>query len=158
MKKLTAILLLCGMLMTAFASCSSQTDDTANNADKSDAEISDNTSAAETADPNKPDLPEKDYGGYTFNAGVTHCGWANYLFDLEEQDGDVVNDAIYDRNRAVEEAYNIKIVQNTYENINIAVEAVNSTVMSGDDTYSVFIGQANMMMKNSQTGNFVNLY
>ncbi|MHC1696201.1 MAG: extracellular solute-binding protein [Eubacteriales bacterium] len=55
-------------------------------------------------------LPEKDYEGYTLNAGVyDDCRWANTLFDVQEEVGEVVNDAIYLRNRTIEEKYNVLI-------------------------------------------------
>ena len=64
-----------------------------------------------TEDEGEPDLPEKDFGGDTFNWLV--CGETNAYVEkhiiVEEMDGEVVNDAVYERNRAAEEKFNCKI-------------------------------------------------
>ena len=60
-----------------------------------------------------PDIPEADYGGYGFNILVSLNALTNVDvwndFHAEEENGDVINDAIYRRNAFVEEKYNIKI-------------------------------------------------
>ena len=154
MKRILTVLLLCGMLLTSFTACGG-TDTGADN-------TADTTSAADTTavteDPSKPDLPEKDYEGYKFVAGITHEGWANTTFDIAEQDGDVVNDAIFDRNRIVEEKYNVVIEQFDLSTSSVTLELINSTVMSGDPTYSMFTGQMFRMVPSATAGNFVNLH
>lgn len=63
--------------------------------------------ASETTVVNAPELPERDYGGESFDI-LTAGNWDNnwteiYDFMAEEETGEPVNDAVYRRNRAVEE-------------------------------------------------------
>ena len=62
----------------------------------------------------KPGLPEADYNGYEFNIVVRKASgtdpWGNFEMAVEEINGEVLNDSIAERNRLVEEAYNISIV------------------------------------------------
>ncbi|MCL1859810.1 MAG: hypothetical protein FWF92_11335 [Oscillospiraceae bacterium] len=61
-----------------------------------------------------PDLPDADYKNHKFNIltfGVTGSyEWEQTdLTATEENEGDIINDAVYKRNRAVEERYNITL-------------------------------------------------
>jgi len=53
------------------------------------------------------DLPDADYNGYEFRILGEEM---RDHYTAEEQNGEVINDAVYDRNRAVEERYNVKLV------------------------------------------------
>ncbi|MBO5220245.1 MAG: hypothetical protein J6C52_12485 [Clostridia bacterium] len=68
------------------------------------------TAAEEISEYIKPDV---DYGGRTVTmTGYDYDGaWTilDYNMALEEENGDVINDAIVQRNRAVEEALNVNI-------------------------------------------------
>ncbi|MCL1792584.1 MAG: hypothetical protein FWG34_01815 [Oscillospiraceae bacterium] len=60
-------------------------------------------------------LPEKDFGGYEFriispDAGI-FVDYPEFWADAEAENGDVQNDALYKRNRIIEERYNIKFKQ-----------------------------------------------
>ena len=81
------------------------------------------TSDAATAAPDttaEPELTIPDYGldleGADFNIlyfdAVEACGWSSDIpcdVDTEEQNGDLLNDEVYDRNRRIEDMYNLKI-------------------------------------------------
>jgi len=60
-----------------------------------------------------PDIPEADYGGHEFkillalNFVSEDYFWND--FDAEEENGDVINDAVYRRNIYVEDKFNVKI-------------------------------------------------
>jgi len=62
-----------------------------------------------------PDLPETDWNGATFNVmGRTHeTYWFFRSFEIyaESENGETVNDAVFRRNRDIEEKYNVKITQ-----------------------------------------------
>ncbi|MCL2814744.1 MAG: hypothetical protein FWD23_09110 [Oscillospiraceae bacterium] len=60
-------------------------------------------------------LPDKDYGGYEFRivspiAGI-FVNYPEFWGDTEEETGEVQNDALYKRNRLIEERYNILFKQ-----------------------------------------------
>jgi len=57
-------------------------------------------------------LPEKNFGDYEFRM-VSPAGYKNPVIyaNVEEESGDTVSDAIYKRNRLIEETYGIKFRQ-----------------------------------------------
>ena len=105
-------LLLCAaLLLPLTVSCQ--------NPDVSDAvsDLADTASITESvptteAVPVIPDLPEKDFGGETFTI-LTNDRADDYHsveFEAVEMDGTLINDAVFQRNSAVESKYNIDIV------------------------------------------------
>jgi len=87
-----------------------------------------------------PDVPDdKDYGGYEFtflgNSTAYNPYWYSKDLYVEEETGDSIQDAVYYRNRAIEEKYNIKITAKlSGSQYNDAKKSINS----GDGTYDVF--------------------
>lgn len=105
MKNLRFISCLLVLLLTA--SCGSQSEipvDTTEQSEQTE------PSAETTSGEPTLDLPaDLDYGGKT----VTIHGWNAYdsvEFDTEEETGEIIGDAIYARNREVEEALNVDLV------------------------------------------------
>lgn len=126
------------MLVPAIESC---TDNTANT------DIS--TTAAKTEDTTtdnnpEPALPGSDFGGesFMFLLRLTNYSYDEIYVYTEEYNGEVVNDAIYDRNRAVEEKFNINI-EATYN------DSVSSTaqkaIMANDNSFEVMWDSKNSM-------------
>ena len=61
------------------------------------------------------DVPDNDFGGKTFDI-LTAGNWNNewteiYDFQAEEENGEPINDAVFQRNLAIEERYNVEIVE-----------------------------------------------
>ncbi|MBQ2706797.1 MAG: extracellular solute-binding protein [Clostridia bacterium] len=128
MKKATILLLLAALLLSA--SCGGEApsaDTTAANAGE--------TTAAET----KAVYPyaAEDFGGYEFTfLNQDACNWASRLLVPTESTGELVNDAMYQRNMKVEETLGIKIT----EIVNIKDELQNlikAAVNAGDAVYDV---------------------
>jgi len=114
-KKIPAICVLALLLLAILAGCGGEkppTDPVADNpAGDLTAGEGDNTPAGGakyTADY----LPDKNFGGYEFRM-VSTTGYGNPILfgDIEEETGDTVADAIYKRNRLIEERYGIKFKQ-----------------------------------------------
>lgn len=89
------------------------------------------------------ELPATDFGGREFRV-LGNDGdrdqWDNFEIFSEAEDGDVVNDAVFKRNRAIEERYNVKIAQYLVETIEqdaCLVPHIRQTVMSGEDLYDL---------------------
>ncbi|MBE6612242.1 MAG: hypothetical protein E7632_07100 [Ruminococcaceae bacterium] len=112
-------------------------------------------------DPSDDELPsDLDFGGET----VTFFYRAEIVdeFSVEEQNGDVVNDALYNSHRAVEERLNVKLETVTMngqngEDRNTFMNHITSTVMAGDDAYDwvdLMIGNSPVKM---QEGIFADL-
>lgn len=108
-----------------------------------DTTAADVTDAVTTVDPNSPEgrklvddeLPAKDYGGKEFRI-LTDDGYSSADFFAEEETGAVVNDATYQRNRTVEERFNVKIVPvvMTFSDVN---GHLNTMITAGDDSYEL---------------------
>lgn len=93
------------------------------------------TSAAETT----PEYvyPDADYEGHEFVIlNQDQCNWANRLIVPEESTGDLINDAMYDRNSRIADRYNIKIVEQAVSKDEIPTLMKNA-VNAGDDAYDV---------------------
>lgn len=82
------------------------------------------------------DLSTETYDGYTYRILVRSGRLDNQYFD-EPQD-DVVNDAIYRRNKAVEERFGITIECTESAESNTDTSALN-TILAGDDAYDLIL-------------------
>jgi len=156
-KRLTAIALLCAMSAFTLAcgggdASATPSDTTASgNTDAAD------TTAAETEAAIDPELPEKDYDGYSFRffAQDPQHKYAWWMVEAEEQNGEVLNDAIYERNKMVEEEFNVDLV---FKYANPVNTAATTSITAGEDAFDLQIGYLRETYKMSQSGYLVNLY
>ena len=98
-----ALFLAAAFLTVSFASCSEGA--------KTSADVTvqnETTEQAETTYP-RPDIPKTDFGGETFMICCPAWGLCNDYFFAEEQTGEQMNDAIYNRAAAVEDYLGINI-------------------------------------------------
>ncbi|MCQ2432042.1 MAG: hypothetical protein MJ175_05490 [Clostridia bacterium] len=102
-----------------------------------------------TIDPNdrsqvKDNLPaDLDLGGKKFSFFLTSPAKNESMYGgPEEQTGEVVDDAVYSRNKSVEERLNVDLYyfSETYMNGDSAPAPIRQMVMSGDSTYDAFVG------------------
>ena len=84
-------------------------------------------------------VPDADYGGYAFrilSRGPDYnMHWYARDIYAEEETGDTINDAVYQRNRTIENKYNITIV-NIPENGDLAPVA-SRAIKAGDDSFDI---------------------
>jgi hypothetical protein len=117
--------------------------------DAGDAETGENT-PKETAPAEEPadlryaveeELPGETYGGKTVNVLMGHFAYKDMY--AETENGDILNDAVYYRNRAVEELLDIRLnVISGGDGIGEAYKAkqsVASSVKAGDDIYDIWM-------------------
>lgn len=83
-------------------------------------------------------LIKEDFNGETFQITTFTNNNFHYEIDLEEMTGDVLDDAIYSRNLAVEEIYNIDIVQKIH-NDGDNYRLVTTNILANDDSYDLSI-------------------
>ena len=105
-RQLIAAMLFCTILI----SCAGQSGETATTSGTEDTSETD-TGTTVSSIP-EPDIPELDYGGAEFTYLIRDGNVSSYMEKYvyaEEENGEPVNDAIYKRNRQVEEKFNIKI-------------------------------------------------
>lgn len=140
---LSALLLAATLLTTALTgvSCGSS-DNAAQTASQSEAsaETAETSESAAETEAISYDIGGIDCGGCEFRMinydNQTENQWADIPNDLfsESESGDVLNDSVYKRNAAVEEALNVKLSCEDLvgEKLNTAVE---KSVLSGSDSY-----------------------
>ena len=107
------------------------------------AEIPGETQAEEAKQDQKllPDVPESDFGGYQFNIyskGPVFNEWASQDIYAAEENGEPINDAVYKRNRYIEQNYNIEIVDIPSPNGDMP-SAIKKAVSAGDDIYDAVV-------------------
>jgi len=140
MKKL-ALLLLMAMMISSFAACGES--EPAGNTETTAAD----TASAETTVTEEEritdDLPKDlNYDGYEFKVHSRYApAYFGYTVSTPEETGDVVNDAIYARDRTLEERLNIKFTETTYDNATQGQEVPKTLIMAGDDTYDLFVAR-----------------
>ena len=137
LKQITA-LLLASLLLASCASAGTSEVETTGTA--TDAETTINM--AELTEMEKralmeDDLPEKDFGGKDFRISTKRG--TMYEIDEEEETGDIIEDALYARNRRIEERFNIKIVPVITEagDGNTHVNEVRQSIMAADDAFDL---------------------
>lgn len=140
MKKTISFLLLCAMLCAA-AGCASDsgsdTPDTTGNADAT----ADTTPAETETEKILPDLPERDFEGYTFRGmtkGTASSHWSSRDFYAEEITGEAINDAVYNRNATVGEKYNFKMEEIGAESGDPVADA-RKAVQAGENSFDVIL-------------------
>ncbi len=140
MKKTISFLLLCAMLCAA-AGCASDsgsdTPDTTGNADAT----ADTTPAETETEKILPDLPERDFEGYTFRGmtkGTASSHWSSRDFYAEEITGEAINDAVYNRNATVGEKYNFKMEELGAESGDPVSDA-RKAVQAGENAFDVIL-------------------
>ena len=150
LKRTMAMLIVLLMLVPTLASCSNNTpaeskettaqQETAQTAESTDASADETTAEDERI---KPNIPESaDFGGDT----ITFLHWYNTAWtetvrqsrDIYSEGitGEAINDAVYNRNVKIEDAYKVKIALQLEQSTDIA-SMVGQQVTAGDSTYDV---------------------
>lgn len=134
-KKTIAVLLLAAIL----AGCGGETAETerqTSGADTTGGAAAETVAETETeaADP----VADRDFGGATFRITTSESGTQHYVFTLTELTGDVLNDALYNRTKAIEDKFNIVFAADNVESdaFGAATVFINA-VQAGDTTYDL---------------------
>lgn len=140
MKKLIALLLLSALILET-AACASSGTESGGTDDSSET----GTSAAqtETADPLADSLPDNlDFGGVTINVMFpeSHGGAADQIDWVEEDDGDIVNSALYSRRVKVEERLGVKFNIDYSHKVVQWADTLKNSVLAGDLSYDLVWG------------------
>ncbi len=166
MKKLLALLLCAATLGLALASCGGNAGPAApddgttasGNPDILDAETTAET--PETTAPSAYDyLKDADYDGYEFRI-IGPSGQTRYLPVTavpEELTGEIIYDNAFERNKAVEEAFNVVIVYVDGVNSSTATSKITSSVLAGDDAIDLAINSLTQMGTMASQGMFLDV-
>ena len=140
-KNLTAMLLLVSLL----TSCGGAAD-----SEISDNKLADNEESANptgTISKYADELPALKYDGMEFNVltfDQATLSFARSVIDTDEQNAETINDAIYMRNRNVEERLDVKINVSFCEYApNDNLRDTQNRILSGDDSYDLVMDFAN---------------
>ena len=163
-KKILALLFAFAML-AMFSSCSSG--EKAGDNDSTTKEENNPAGAeaeSETAEERVyPDLEAKDFGGHEFTFAsrfVDNQDWTEWkerdLF-AEEQNGVVINDAVFVRNRKIEDKYNVAIKEISLLHTEFSSK-VNQANKAGDDIYDAVVTGLIESSSMAQGGSFLDLF
>ncbi len=145
MKKILSALLAL-LTVASLAACASDSgstsDTTASQSDTTDTTVADTTALTEvdySPDTEGVDLEGADFGLVYFSNLLNHS-WTGIPTDMNptEETGDILNDAVYYRNRNVEEMVNVKISEYPMDGGQSGMStALQTSVMAGDDIYDL---------------------
>ncbi len=138
-QRVTALLLLLAVLLTAAACGAKETNDPA----AASAAVATETEPPETE--KQYDYKGKNYDGYKFTILNFEAMWGTHLrLAPEELNGESLNDAMFDRNKKIEDALNLKITEDkkvsselgSYGTAQTALcTIVETAVLAGDAIY-----------------------
>ena len=158
MNKKTFVVLL--ILFAVIISCSESAVNEKGSADIIRADLS---QSEETTARLYPLLEPVDFGGYEFtflSRTINDPDWVEWDHrDLtaEQQNGDVINDAVFVRNMKIEEKYNVTITEIVVENPLVETRVMQS-VRSGDELYDVVCPHVTQFPPTAQDGNYVDFF
>lgn len=147
--KLLSALLLASMITGVMASCAKE-NNTASDLEDTSADTAANTEAV--TEPIKTSgLEDTDWDGrkFTFiSRDSSYGGWESLDIYAEAEDGEPINDAVYRRNRLVEDRYNIEIAEQKRSEVG---SNVSKLVQAGDSTFDAVVcsGKDGTMLSNS---------
>lgn len=87
------------------------------------------------------DLGSYDFGGDTFDMLTREYPLIHANLNATETDGDVLNDAIYERNRRLEQRFNFTFTEEYYSFSNGTNDYPRNFLMAGDTTYDLYTGR-----------------
>lgn len=149
---LLALLLLSASLLTA---CGETTVETT-----ADTSADSETTITETAE-TRPDhgLPNKDFGGAAYRMSVFGNDTEIPYLAPEESIGEAVNDAIYNRNTMLMDAYNFVFEAKSYgTDFGQHTKDISALVLAGEDAYELIYGHVVGTCNNAIIGDYRNLY
>jgi hypothetical protein len=151
------------LILTACANNNDGNNDVSDKDKKDAVNTGDNVEAEDAEDEikeYKADAETFDWGGKEFKILVNpndSTEWRDVDFTVEEQTGDPINDAVYNRNLMIEEMFNIKIVPvNTAPDTHVA--SIRKAVKAGDNAYDATFNSTFSSATLSQEGILYDLH
>lgn len=153
-KQLISILLATGHIALV-SSCGSQSDSneqtSAESMQKSDENLNDDVSS--DSEIIADNLPEIDFKGAEFRIAYNDYMSSNY--NITEETGEILDDSLYNRDRSVEERFNVKLCYSEVP-YNGMESSLRTTLAAGDDLYDLMSMHAVTMGTLATEGLFVN--
>ena len=117
------------------------------------------TTSSDTTEPTEvttsriePELPDKKWDGYEFRVltkGDTNVHWKSKDIAASEENGDVINDAVFRRNSAVTDRFGVTFtdIASTNGTWNLSNQA-RTSIMAGADDFDMIAGAPSDVVKN----------
>ncbi len=163
MKRILCLLITSALLLTTFAGCSSG-DTNSNNSTgtKGNTSSESNTSESETEAETEPDylahLAGKSFGDIEFRVLANGAGageWEGHEIEAEELTGDLINDAVYERNAIIRDNYGVNIV--SVKSTGICTDDFRQAVKASSNDYDMGLVYANGAIPLSLEGGLYDL-
>lgn len=159
MKKVIAMLLAVLLLLQTVACAESS--DNAEETAAPEAGSSEVTVVEEIVEETEPaitdDLPESNFEGYEFvifnSNPETNTWFTTVHVDVDEDSGDAIPSAIFNRNLMVEERLNIKITETEQ-----TADQIKNTILAGDGAFDMSLMQGSNILSHAQAGYLMNLH
>ena len=165
MKKWIALVLAMLMLTTVVVSCGKNVEEpVATTAQTTDAATTEATATTEApAETNKYEIGDELPENLNFNGTEIHFlsrgrSWSKDVIDVADMTGEVINDAVYNRNAAVEDRLNIKIVDHKdsgLDDYEIA-DLMKIQVPAGSSDYDIVCSATYTLLKGATENLFQN--
>lgn len=153
--------ILCGILVftTLFVSSCGPTNNVEVGTDTALTPPDDNTQTETTEIYYTPDIELIDWEGKEFIFACTSENYDGGYYEtidiyVESEIGEVFNDAIFQRNKNVEDKYNIVIVENKYDNVQSTIA---NSVNAGDDICNAIFSLTGEALSHAQNGMLIDL-
>ena len=151
LRRAAALILAAALLVTAFTACSggSRSDSAlSTTAGTAEADTTETAAETEALDPLEAralvsdELGEYDFGGYNFRCVVDQGGSGlevgrGRLLVIEEATGDVIDDAVYARNRDISERFNCTVSIVKEDNNANCTSFMRNSVSAGEDAFDL---------------------
>ena len=143
MKKIKIIAFLM-IICLAFAACSANDANPNNNQSQAEQSPDSNSEGftEESTESYYDTLGERDFNGDTFTILDANDHPDLFINFSEEMIGDPIHDALYERDRFIEEKYNVKLEYIQIHGGNTGCSTLERAVRAGDDTYDLVVAQA----------------
>lgn len=150
-----SLFMLAKMLISGLIACSEQPDDGTETTTAAGSSEESTSEEVTTQD----NLPELDFAQAEIRFISRDSDWVRGEIAVDDQSGDLINDAIYNRNIAVEERLNIKIKDYKIAGDNYAVSnEIRTAVKSGVDDYDILANSVYSTIMYTTENIFYNLY
>ncbi len=158
-KRFSAAALLVSMLAGGLLSCGDAEAQTVQTTEDTTAETAPITEAV-TEDPALRDsLPDVDLDGYQYRMAIFGTDIQRIMTYNDNEDGNIVNDAVYHKIRTVEERFNADIVLSDMSYLeDDQIAALKKAVIAGEDSCEIAQGHDVNTANVSLEGLFVNVY
>lgn len=154
MKRLVSVILVMSLLLLSFASCSENNSNEEKSADPTASDVV-VTEEEETVAPEDL-LPKEDYEGYSFRILNNLSNFAYTNIGENELTGEALDDAVFNRNKTVEDILNITFSIETME-WSVTKSTIQKVVTAGEDAYDFYTLDLSVQLGNVLNGTNINV-